>query len=335
MKERLETYIKSRLGESGLIKILSEKKHIQFGFAMAWIWPDIQDSLDLKEWTFEQVIHRHVIKPSLKGHPEIKNVIVVASGKGGVGKSTCSVNLALSLKKQGLSVGLLDADIYGPSLPTMVGKLGEHPSKEEDEIIPPVMAHGMQSMSLGYLLANDSLPLVWRGPMATRALTQLFFHTNWQSLDYLIIDMPPGTGDIPLTMVQKMPIAGAVIVTTPQDIALYDVRKAYRMFNKVDIPVLGVIENMSSYTCPHCHTESLLFGEGGAAQLVNEYETTVLGQLPLLQLIRESMDTGELDNLFEQDSIGQKYHLIASKLTAILSNQKKDYSMTFNRVIVE
>ena len=335
MKDRLERYCQETLGESGFVKIESEKKHIQFGFSMAWLWPDIQQTLSLMDWTFEQRIQRHVIKPGLKGHPAIKNVIVVASGKGGVGKSTSSVNLALSLQRQGLSVGILDADIYGPSVPTMLGMAGEHPSKEEDESMPPIIAHGMQSISLGYLLAEDSLPLVWRGPMATRALTQLFFHTKWDALDYLIIDMPPGTGDIPLTMVQKLPISAAVIVTTPQDIALYDVRKAYRMFNKVNVPVLGIIENMSSYTCPHCQQESALFGEGGAKRLMQEYETTVLGHLPLIQAIRESMDTGELATLFEDVDIAHKYELIATKMTAILSQQKKDYSMTFDRVIVE
>lgn len=335
MKDRITNYIKETLGPSGHVKVDEGNKSICFSFAFQAFWPAMQRDLGLNDWTAETNIRRHAIKPSLKPHPEIKNVIVVASGKGGVGKSTTTVNLALALKHQGLNVGILDADIYGPSQPLMLGLQGEHPTKE-GEGIPPLETFGIQSMSLGYLLQNESLPMVWRGPMATRALSQLFFDTRWKNLDYLLIDMPPGTGDIPLTVVQKIPVSAAVVVTTPQDIALLDARKACRMFNKVNIPVLGVVENMSIYECPNCQHQAPLFGHGGGEKLAKEYNVDLLGHLPLTLDIREKTDEGKPDQLFENHKIiGERYHRIASKMTATLSLQKKDYSAAFKQVVVE
>lgn len=337
MKKQIADYLSQILGTTGTFSIDEDKKHLYFAFMYQGVWPEMQKALGLQDWTAECTIQRHAIKAGLKGAPEIKNVIVVASGKGGVGKSTTSVNLALSLQRLGAKVGILDADIYGPSQPLMLGLLGEHPLKEgEGAGIPPLSADGIQSMSLGYLLAEDSLPMVWRGPMASKAITQLFFDTHWAGLDYLIVDMPPGTGDIPLTLVQKFPISGAVVVTTPQDIALQDARKACRMFKKVDIPVLGIIENMSTYTCPNCQHESAIFGAEGGEALAREYDTRLLGQLPLLKEIREKTDEGKSRELFlEPSEVGKRYELIGVKMTALLSCRKKDYSMTFSQVAVE
>jgi ATP-binding protein involved in chromosome partitioning len=220
----------------------------------------------------------------------VKNIIAVASGKGGVGKSTTSVNLALALAKEGWKTGILDADIYGPSQPTMLG-ISQKPDIKEKGMLP-IWAHGIQSMSIGYLI-DINTPMVWRGPMVSTALLQLLNDTQWQDLDYLIIDLPPGTGDIQLTLAQKIPVTGAVIVTTPQDLALLDARRAYEMFKKVNVPVLGIIENMSQHICSQCGHQESIFGEGGGEKLAAEYGLELLGALPLDKHIREQTDHGK------------------------------------------
>jgi len=232
----------------------------------------------------------HRVQKGLSPHPRIRNVIAVGSGKGGVGKSTTSVNLALALKALGVRVGVLDADIYGPSVPAMLGLSGR-PESPDNKSIEPMRAFGVEAMSIGFLVEQDS-PMIWRGPMATSALTQLFNDTRWGDLDYLLIDLPPGTGDIQLTLAQKIPVAGAVIVTTPQEIATLDARKALKMFEKVEVPVLGIVENMAVHTCSNCGHAEHLFGEGGGQRIAEQYGVPLLGSLPLDIRIREQGDVG-------------------------------------------
>ena len=230
--------------------------------------------------------------PAARGFAQVKHVIAVASGKGGVGKSTTAVNLALALDREGARVGLLDADIYGPSQGMMLGvPSNRRPEIKDEKQFVPIRAHGIKTMSMSFLV-EENTPMVWRGPMATGALQQLLMQTDWEELDYLIVDMPPGTGDIQLTLSQKVPVSGAVIVTTPQDIALLDARKGIEMFRKVDIPVLGVVENMSLYECPKCGELSHLFGAGGGERVAAEFGVPVLGELPLATAIREQADGG-------------------------------------------
>ncbi|MCG8276876.1 iron-sulfur cluster carrier protein ApbC [Stenotrophomonas sp. NLF4-10] len=232
----------------------------------------------------------HRVQPGLSPHPRIRNVIAVGSGKGGVGKSTTAVNLAVALQQLGARVGVLDADIYGPSVPAMLGLSGR-PESPDNKSIEPMRAFGVETMSIGFLVDQDS-PMIWRGPMATSALTQLFKDTRWDDLDYLIVDLPPGTGDIQLTLAQKIPVAGAVIVTTPQDIATLDARKALKMFEKVEVPVLGIVENMAVHTCSNCGHVEHLFGEGGGQRMAGQYGVPLLGSLPLDIGIREQGDVG-------------------------------------------
>jgi len=233
----------------------------------------------------------HVVQPSLTPHPSIRNVIAVGSGKGGVGKSTTAVNLALALAAEGAKVGVLDADVYGPSVPAMLG-IGGRPESPDNKHIEPLRAFGVEAMSIGLLVEQDT-PMIWRGPMATSALTQLFNDTLWGDLDYLLVDLPPGTGDIQLTLSQKIPVAGAVIVTTPQDIATLDARKALKMFEKVDIAVLGIVENMAVHVCSKCGHAEHLFGEGGGQRMAAQYGVPLLGSLPLDISIREQGDAGQ------------------------------------------
>jgi len=230
------------------------------------------------------------VQQGLKPHPAIKNIIAIASGKGGVGKSTTAVNIAAALSSNGASVGILDADIYGPNQPQMLGVV-EEPEVQEGQRLNPLVRHGIQTMSMGYLVDKNT-PMVWRGPMVTTALQQLFNNTNWKDLDYLIIDMPPGTGDIQLTLAKKIPVAGAVVVTTPQDLSLLDARKGLEMFNKVNVNVLGIIENMSTHICSQCGHAEAIFGADGAAKIAEECGVPLLGQLPLDIRIREQSDKG-------------------------------------------
>ena len=238
----------------------------------------------------EQHIRAHQVQPGLAPLPAVRNIIAVGSGKGGVGKSTVTTNLALALARDGARVGILDADIYGPSIPTMLGLSGR-PDSPDGKSIEPLRAHGVQAMSIGLLVEQDT-PMIWRGPMATSALTQLLNDTRWDDLDYLFIDLPPGTGDIQLTLSQKIPVAGAIVVTTPQDVATLDARKAVRMFEKVNVPILGLVENMATYVCTNCGHEDHIFGHGGAGRLSQDYGLPVLGSLPLDRSVREQGDAG-------------------------------------------
>lgn len=245
----------------------------------------------------------------LAPHPRIKNVILVSSGKGGVGKSTTTVNLALALQKQGLKVGVLDADIYGPSIPTMLGNAGQTPLIENEHFVP-LEAYGMAVLSIGHLTGDNNTPVAWRGPKATGALMQLFNQTLWPDLDVLMIDMPPGTGDIQLTLAQRIPVTGAVIVTTPQNVALLDATKGIELFNKVGIPVLGVIENMSTHICSNCGYEEQIFGKGGGDKLSEQYDIPLLGRLPLNAQIRENADKGQ-PSVVAMDEAADSYREIA------------------------
>jgi len=259
-------------------------------------------------------ISAHRPQGSLSPHPRIRNVIAVASGKGGVGKSTTAVNLALALQRQGARVGVLDADIYGPSVPAMLGLSGR-PESPDNKSIEPMRAFGVEAMSIGFLVEADS-PMIWRGPMATSALTQLFNDTRWDDLDYLLIDLPPGTGDIQLTLSQKIPVAGAVIVTTPQDIATLDARKALKMFEKVEVPVLGIVENMAVHTCSNCGHVEHLFGEGGGQRMAEQYGVPLLGSLPLEIAIREQGDAGTPIVAAAPESVAAQAYVAAARRMA-------------------
>ena len=258
---------------------------------------------------------------SLPPHPRIRHIIVVASGKGGVGKSTTTVNIALALQKLGNRVGVLDADIYGPSMPAMLGVDGVKPELENEQFVP-VNAHGMAMLSIGSLLDGDNTPVAWRGPKATGALMQLYNQTNWPQLDYLVIDMPPGTGDIQLTLAQRISVTGAVIVTTPQHIALLDAQKGIEMFNKTNIPVLGVVENMALHTCSNCNHTEAIFGEGGGEKIAEQYHVPLLGQLPLASGIRAQVDKGE-PSVLADDEFAPYYLSIAKNIEANINKFAK------------
>lgn len=260
-------------------------------------------------------------------HPRIQNIILVSSGKGGVGKSTTTVNLALALQKLGLKVGVLDADIYGPSIPTMLGNAGRTPMIEAEQFVP-IEAYGMAVLSIGHLTGDNNTPVAWRGPKATGALMQLFNQTLWPNLDVLMIDMPPGTGDIQLTLAQRIPVTGAVIVTTPQNVALLDATKGIELFNKVQIPVMGVIENMSTHICSHCGHEEQIFGTGGGDQLSAQYNIPLLGRLPLNTQIRENADAGR-PSVIAGDDAAESYMLIAEKIINQLPKVEKPENRIF------
>ena len=261
----------------------------------------------------------HVAQKNLRPLNQIKNIIAVASGKGGVGKSTTAANLALGLAHEGAAVGILDADIYGPSQPRIMGLSGQRPSSRDGKAIEPLMAYGVKTMSIGFLI-DEEQPMVWRGPMVTQALTQLLGDTLWGALDYLIVDMPPGTGDTQLTMSQRVPLSGAVIVTTPQDIALLDARKGLRMFQKVEVPVLGIVENMSTHVCSNCGHEEHIFGSGGGRQMAEQYGIDLLAELPLDIRIRQQSDDGTPTVVAEPHSaLGRAYIDMARAVAAHLA----------------
>ena len=281
------------------------------------------------------VIEAHVVQrnlPLLKG---VKNLIAVASGKGGVGKSSTAVNLALGLAQQGARVGLLDADIYGPSIPQMLGVGGQQPHSPDGKHIEAIKAQGIALMSIGFLVDADS-PMVWRGPMVTSALEQLLRDTLWGELDYLVVDMPPGTGDIQLTLAQKVPVTGSVIVTTPQDIALLDARKGIRMFEKVGVPILGVVENMSVHICSNCGHAEPIFGEGGGESLGADFQVPLLGKLPLDLRIRQGLDAGQPIVVADPESpISQQYRDIALRVAGAIAARARDMSHKFPKIVVE
>lgn len=283
-----------------------------------------------------QKIHSYKVQKDLPSVPGVKNIIAVASGKGGVGKSTTAVNLALALQAEGARVGVLDADIYGPSIGMMLGvPVGKRPDTREEKYFLPMEAHGLQTMSMAFV-TTDKTPMVWRGPMVSGAVMQLLQQTLWNELDYLIVDMPPGTGDIQLTLAQKVPVTGAVIVTTPQDIALLDCKRGIEMFRKVDIPVLGIVENMSVHICSNCGHEEHLFGEGGGERIADEHETTLLGQLPLHMTIREQTDSGNPTVVAEPDSeVARRYRDIARRVGAELSTREHNLSSSISSMSVK
>jgi ATP-binding protein involved in chromosome partitioning len=280
-------------------------------------------------------IQAHAVQRNLKPLERIRNVVAVASGKGGVGKSTVAVNLALAWAAQGARVGLLDADIYGPSQPMMLGLEGQKPSSADGKHLKPLMAHGVASMSIGYLVDAEQ-PMVWRGPMVTQALTQLLGETQWGELDYLVVDMPPGTGDIQLTLAQRVPVAGAVIVTTPQDIALADAIKGLKMFEKVSVPVLGIVENMSLHVCSNCGHAEHIFGAGGGKRMAAQYGVDLLGELPLDARIREEADGGRPTVVAAPDSPRAQAYLTMARHTAgALARRSRDRSSVFPKIVVE
>ncbi len=279
-------------------------------------------------------IDAHTVQKSLKPLENIKNVIAIASGKGGVGKSTTAVNFALALSMEGAIVGVLDADIYGPSQPRMLGVSGQ-PKSSDGKSLEPMEAHGLQAMSIGFLI-DEETPMIWRGPMVTQALEQLLNDTRWRGLDYLVVDLPPGTGDVQLTLAQKIPVSGAIIVTTPQDIALLDARKGLKMFEKVEVPVLGIVENMSIHICSECGHEEPIFGEGGGKRMAEESGVEVLGALPLDIHIREQADSGNPTVAAMPESrIADIYREIARKAAAKLAATSKDYSAKFPKIVIQ
>lgn len=279
-------------------------------------------------------IVKHKVQQGVPALENIKNIIAVASGKGGVGKSTTSVNLALALAAEGATVGILDADIYGPSQPRMLGNT-QRPESADGKSIEPIESYGIQSMSIGFLIDEEE-PMIWRGPMVTQALQQMLGDTNWKELDYLVIDLPPGTGDIQLTLSQKVPVSGAVIVTTPQDISLIDARKALKMFEKVKVPVLGVIENMSTHICSQCGHEEHIFGAGGGQSMADQYGVNMLGSLPLDIQIREDADSGRPTVVKDPDGeIAMAYRGIARRIAANLAMQGKNYAAAFPNIVIK
>jgi ATP-binding protein involved in chromosome partitioning len=276
----------------------------------------------------------HSAQRGVKLVPGIKNIIAVASGKGGVGKSTTAVNLALALAIEGATVGMLDADIYGPSQPIMLGITGR-PTSRDGKTMEPMEGHGIQAMSVGFLIEGDT-PMVWRGPMVTQALEQLLTETQWRDLDYLVVDLPPGTGDIQLTLAQKVPVTGAVIVTTPQDIALVDARKGLKMFEKVGIPILGVVENMAVHICSNCGHAEHIFGAGGGEKMCRDYGVEFLGSLPLDIRIREQADSGKPTVVADPEGpVAAIYRDIARKVAARIARATEDRSSVFPKIVIQ
>ena len=349
IKEYIDPYLDKDLVSANCVKDIAidgdkVKVQIGLGFPAAGYIDDLSAKLKEKVEAVDGVssaeidvtssIVSHAAQKGVNHIKGVKNIIAVASGKGGVGKSTTSVNLALALAAEGATVGILDADIYGPSQPRMLGLSDKKPDSPDGKTLEPIVNYGVQSMSIGYLIDEDT-PMIWRGPMVTQALEQLLNDTNWREVDYLVIDLPPGTGDTQLTLAQKVPVSGAVIVTTPQDIALLDARKAYKMFEKVEVPVLGVVENMSIHICSKCGHEEHIFGEGGGRKMAEDYNADFLGALPLDITIREEADAGKPTVAAEPDGrIAQIYREIARRTAAKLSQKAKDYSAKFPKIVI-
>ena len=349
LREVVDTYLGKDLVSAKLIKdiaIHGDAVSVEavLGYPAKGYQDDLAEQMRQKIMTISGVasvkvsissqVVSHAVQKGVKPNKNIKNIIAIASGKGGVGKSTTAVNLALALAAEGATVGILDADIYGPSQPRMLGAQTK-PTSKDGKSMDPVIRHNIQSMSIGYLV-DEETPMIWRGPMVTTALEQLLNQTEWKDLDYLIVDLPPGTGDIQLTLAQKIPVSGAIIVTTPQDIALLDARKALKMFEKVEVPVLGIIENMSTHICSQCGFEEHIFGAGGAQRMAEQYDVEMLGALPLDISIRENADEGHPSVVAEPDGpIAVIYRDIARRVTAKLSLQGKDYSMKFPNIVIQ
>jgi ATP-binding protein involved in chromosome partitioning len=354
IREKLSTYIEPYLGQTlGEAKAVASVAsgpgvvtvELVLGFPCADYVPELQAALqsylrpligearlDLK---LRSQITTHAVQRTLKPLANVKNVVAVASGKGGVGKSTTAANLALAWTAQGAKVGLLDADIYGPSQPLMMGLIGAKPVVTEGKRLAPLRAYGVAVMSIGFMIDQEQ-PMIWRGPMVTQALTQLLGDTDWGDLDYLVVDMPPGTGDIQLTLAQRVPVSGAVIVTTPQDIALLDARKGLKMFEKVEVRVLGVVENMSMHVCSQCGHVEHVFGSGGGARMAAQYGVQLLGELPLDVRIRENADGGSPTVVAEPNSErARAYLLMARRTAARLATLNKDYSRAFPKITIE
>ncbi len=276
----------------------------------------------------------HAVQRGVKLVPGVRNIIAIASGKGGVGKSTTAVNLALALAAEGANVGVLDADIYGPSQPMMLGITGR-PQSSDGKSLEPMEGHGLQAMSIGFLIDTET-PMVWRGPMVTQALEQLLNDTKWRDVDYMIVDLPPGTGDIQLTLAQRVPVTGAVIVTTPQDIALLDARKGLKMFEKVGIPILGIVENMSLHICSKCGHPEHIFGEGGGLKMGKDYDVELLGELPLDIRIREQADSGMPTVVADPDGATAKiYKQIARRIAVKIAEKQQDHSAVFPKIVIQ
>jgi ATP-binding protein involved in chromosome partitioning len=277
----------------------------------------------------------HAVQHGAKLVDGVRNIIAVASGKGGVGKSTTAVNIALALAAEGARVGILDADIYGPSQPAMLGISGQ-PQTSDGNFMAPMNNHGLQAMSIGFLIGSDDTPMIWRGPMVTQALDQLLRQTRWDDLDYLIVDLPPGTGDIQLSLAQLVPVTGAVIVTTPQDIALMDARKGLKMFEKVSIKIIGIVENMSTHICSKCGHEEHIFGTGGGEKMCADYHTEFLGSLPLDIRIREQTDSGKPTVVADPDGqISKTYKQIARRIAVKVAEMTQSHSTVFPKVVVQ
>ena len=317
------------------------KIDLQLGFPAKGIEAELEQavrdliSVENLELSVSSKITAHGVQRNLKPLPNVRNIIAIASGKGGVGKSTTAANIALALADEGASVGVLDADIYGPSQPLMLGLAGESPTSTDGQTMQPLVSHGVQVMSIGFLIDPDQ-PMVWRGPMVTSALNQLLTQTRWDDLDYLIVDMPPGTGDIQLTLSQQVPVSGAVIVTTPQDIALLDARKGLQMFRKVSVPILGIVENMSTHICSECGHEEPIFGSGGGKQMAADFDVELIGSLPLDLRIREQTDSGQPTVIAEPDGPNSRaYRQTARRMAALLATTGKDYSHAFPKIVVE
>ena len=293
----------------------------------------VADAAGIRDITVSTEIAAHAVPPQLQRLEQVRNIIAVASAKGGVGKSTVAANLAVGLAMDGASAGILDADIYGPSVPRMLGLEGERPRSADGKSFEPLRAHGLQASSIGFLVDTRS-PVVWRGPMVTQALMQLLGQTRWKDLDYLIVDMPPGTGDIQLTLSQRVPLAGAIVVTTPQELAVADARKGIAMFAKVNVPVLGVVENMSAHVCSQCGHRETLFGEGGGARLAREFDLPLLAQLPLDARVRAATDDGRLVAPSEPDA-GGVYRSLARVAAVRLAGRARGAKTVFPKIVVE
>ncbi|HCT99179.1 MAG TPA: iron-sulfur cluster carrier protein ApbC [Methylococcaceae bacterium] len=356
-KEEIESHLRAFIEPHYGVDLLSAKAvksieiqdgaiflAIELGYASKHYWPILNAALTAHlqsisggrtvQVDINMKIACHGVQQKLKPLPNVKNILAVASGKGGVGKSTTAVNLALALARDGARVGILDADIYGPSIPMMLGLSGK-PESLDNKTMQPKVAFGVQTMSIGYLVPDDQA-LIWRGPMVTNALQQLLKETQWEALDYLVMDLPPGTGDIQLTLAQTIPVSGAIIVSTPQDIALLDAQRGFGMFDKVSVPVLGIVENMSLHICRHCGHEEAIFGSGGGMAMADINKIDCLGQLPLDITIRQLADSGRPIVVEEPEGrIAQMYQDIARKMAAKLALKPKDFSSKFPSIVVQ